>query len=200
MNNFEKAIRIVEKAGVKIDCGLTLDEINKAETFYNIKFHPDHRGLIRAGLFADENGYNWHDYSDKNIARIREMLDWPQEGILFDIEFNNFWMTKLGQKPADLTQAKEIFTNWYKLNVPRLIPIYSHRYMSSEPDKLGAPVYSVHQTDIIYYGNNIFSYLKNEFRSTINIEYPKWRKDDTPFWSEILHYDYDQMMANNTSK
>lgn len=207
MNDFDKAMRSLKKSGIKIARGLTLAEIDKAEAFYKIKFHPDHQSLIQAGLFTDIKGYNWRDFSEENIAKIREMLDWPLEGILFDIEHNGYWHDEAGQKPAGLEPAKtmsidlfkqdvpqtaglalakRMFTDWYKQNVPQLIPIYSHQYMCSEPDEAGAPVYSVHQTDIIYYGYNIFNYLKRVFHTDTEIQYPEWEKDSTRFWSEIV--------------
>jgi hypothetical protein len=186
MNEFDKTIHDLKKLGVKIAHGLTTEELDKVETFYSIKFHPDHRKLIQTGLFVGNKGCDWRNFSEKNIAKIRKMLNWPLEGILFDIEHGNYWDAKLGQKPTDSALAKKIFITWYKQNVPQLIPIYSHRYMSSKPKKIGAPVYSVYQTDIIYYGQNIFKYLTKEFKYSTEIEYPEWKKDDTPFWSEIV--------------
>jgi hypothetical protein len=186
MNDFDKAILVLKKGGVKVDPALSSDEIEKAETFFEIKFHPDHRRLLEAGLVLGDYGYNWRDLSKENTARIRKMIDWPLEGILFDIEENGYWNEALGCKPSSLAEAKKVFTVWYKQNVPQLVPIYSHRYMSNYPARLGAPVYSVHQTDIVYYGQNIFDYLGQEFHLDISSEYAKWDRDDTPFWSKIV--------------
>ena len=46
---------------------------------------------------------------------------------------------------------------------PKLIPVYSHRMMPDEPQAAGNPVFSVHQTDIIYYGSDLADYLRHEF-------------------------------------
>ena len=47
--------------------------------------------------------------------------------------------------------------------VPKLIPIFGHRYIPSEPNASGNPVFSVYQTDIIHYGADLVSYLEAEF-------------------------------------
>jgi hypothetical protein len=46
---------------------------------------------------------------------------------------------------------------------PKLIPIYHHRMMPDEPHLKGNPVFSVWQTDIIYYGFDLEDYLRHEF-------------------------------------
>jgi len=46
------------------------------------------------------------------------------------------------------------------------IPVYSHRYLPSEPKATGNPVLSVHQTDIIYYGNDLASYFSRSMKVT----------------------------------
>jgi hypothetical protein len=47
--------------------------------------------------------------------------------------------------------------------VSKLIPIYGHRMMPDEPHLPGNPVFSVYQTDIIYYGYDLADYLRHEF-------------------------------------
>jgi hypothetical protein len=48
-------------------------------------------------------------------------------------------------------------------DAPVLIPVCSHRYLPASPPQAGNPVFSVHQSDIIYYGANLLDYLQNEF-------------------------------------
>lgn len=70
--------------------------------------------------------------------------------------------------------------------VPKLIPIYSHRYIPSEPQEAGNPVFSVHQTDIIYYGENLLSYLQVEFNAK---KYSDIKSDSIRhinIWSELV--------------
>lgn len=50
---------------------------------------------------------------------------------------------------------------YYK--APKLVPIYSHRYMPFITEDDNIPVFSIMQSDIIYYGENLISYLEVEF-------------------------------------
>ena len=43
------------------------------------------------------------------------------------------------------------------------IPVYVHRRMPDRPHAAGNPVFSVHQTNIIYYGADLRDYLLHEF-------------------------------------
>ena len=65
-----------------------------------------------------------------------------------------------GRRPwtQPLTSARRAVSE-----APVLIPICSHRYIPAEPFESGNPVFSVHQTDIIYYGADLMDYLQNEF-------------------------------------
>ena len=66
--------------------------------------------------------------------------------------------------------------------VSTLIPIYSHRYMPAAPAPAGSPVFSVHQTDVIYYGSDLVSYFQSEFFNIPDRKSPTHRVD---FWSEL---------------
>ena len=122
---------------------------------------------------------NWRDDSEESIV---ERLNAPYDGIYFDIEYNDFWWDAWGTRPTKLndalTVAKEVLSN-----VPRLMPIYGHRYIPQEPALAGNPVFSVMQTDVIYYGNDLVSYFANEFHLTVfeSVTSPR----HIEFWSEL---------------
>ena len=65
-----------------------------------------------------------------------------------------------------------------------MIPVFAHRYLPASPWASGNPVFSIYQTDIIYYGLNLPSYLFAEF----GVPNP-FPTSDTPreieFWSEL---------------
>lgn len=102
----------------------------------------------------------------------------------FDIENNNFWVKNWGQKPENLEEQLVIAADKFK-GYPKLIPIYSHRYIPMEPNIVDNPIFSVHQMDIIYYGYNLADYLSNEFKFTLsdNFETLTKPKHDIQFWS-----------------
>jgi len=121
-------------------------------------------------------------------------LDWPAEGICFDIEHNGFRREEWGARPR---RSEDAFTvGRAKIGeAPTLIPIYSHRYIPEEPPMAGTPVFSVYQTDIIHYGNDLPSYFAAEFHADpdrlpeYHITCPDWAvKSPRPirFWDCLL--------------
>ena len=187
--NTEKLRQILENKGIELQEGLTEEEFEKIENFYNIKFPKVLKILYESFL---PPFYNWRDFSEKNVETIKYYLNWPINGMKFDIAFNGFWLECFGERTDDMEQnqikAEEYMRNSKEEEVPRLIPIYSHRYVPSFPDSIDVPVFSVYQTDIIYYGNNIENYFEHEF----NKNYKDDNKDgdigtkEIPFWSHIV--------------
>jgi hypothetical protein len=71
-------------------------------------------------------------------------------------------------------------------NAPRLIPIFGHRYLPAEPEIAGNPVFSVYQTDIIYYGVDLRRYLSCEFGG---LDYALANRDEPRrirFWADLV--------------
>jgi hypothetical protein len=138
--------------------GYSERELDDIEHKWGFRFPPDLRFLLRN--MQDEGGVfmDWRAPDD----RIRDRLDWPREGLAFDVEKNAFWLTIWDPRPNGLEQRLAVLNREYA-TWPRLIPIYGHRYMSAEPHAEGNPVLSVYQSDIIYYGNDLADYLLSEF-------------------------------------
>jgi len=101
---------------------------------------------------------NWRGPKDA----IHRFLAWPAEGICFDIERSGFWAPSWGTRPAELTQSLAVAREAL-IQAPKLIPIYKHRYIPTEPQAAGNPVLSVYQADIIHYGNDLLGYFSREF-------------------------------------
>ncbi|KDN81153.1 hypothetical protein [Kitasatospora cheerisanensis] len=69
--------------------------------------------------------------------------------------------------------------------MPRLVPLYGHRYLPPAPFGPGHPVLSVHQTDVIEYGHDLADWLDVEF--TGRTARPNARSLATvPFWSYFV--------------
>lgn len=68
---------------------------------------------------------------------------------------------------------------------PKLIPIYSHRYMPMI-DNENPPIISIHGSDVIYYGEDLQDFFKVEFgekdQNTIKFE----NINTIPFWTDIM--------------
>lgn len=117
------------------------------------------RAFLQSALPQGEGFPNWRS---GERAALQEWLDLPRQGILFDIEYNGFWLEEWAPRPQSLADAKRIACKLVTA-APKLIPIIGHRMMPDEPHLAGNPVFSVHQTDIIHYGFDLADYLRNEF-------------------------------------
>ncbi len=149
----------MKERGIEFDIGLTNAEIATTEDRFALRFPPDLRAFLQTALPSGERFPNWR--SGKEPA-LREWLDLPRQGILFDIEHNEFWLEEWGPRPQSVAGAKRVASELIAA-APKLIPIFSHRMMPDEPHLPGNPVFSVHQTDIIYYGFDLADYLRAEF-------------------------------------
>jgi hypothetical protein len=138
--------------------GLSDSEVAAAEQTFAFRFPPDLRAFLQTALPCGQFP-NWRSGDE---AALRSRLDLPRKGILFDVQHNGFWLPEWGEHPEQLEQALRIASDSVGA-APKLIPIYAHRMMPDEPHLPGNPVFSVHQTDIIYYGFDLADYLRHEF-------------------------------------
>ena len=94
--------RKLENAGVVFELGLTHDEINSVELRYNFNFPPDLKDFLLCGLPIGKGWINWRKDNDNEI---RKRLDWPFEGICYDIKHNDYWQESWGIKPESLDEC-----------------------------------------------------------------------------------------------
>jgi hypothetical protein len=158
-------ISILTMKDLLFEPGLTEDELLKIEKQFEIYFPPDLKLFLQTGLPASQGFVNWRLglKSEEESSKIISSLNWPLNGMIFDIKSNDFWFDQWGDKPENHYDRINLATEFY-FTYPKLIPIYSHRYIPSQPYKSGNPVFSVNQMDIIYYGFDLASYLAKEFK------------------------------------
>ena len=166
--------------GVAFDPGLTDAEVVAIEERFRFRFPPDLRAFLQAAL---PSGGDFPGWRDGDAATLRGWLDLPRRGILFDVEHNGFWLDEWGPRPPSLVEAQRIASE-VVATAPRLIPVFKHRMMPSEPCLAGNPVFSVHQTDIIYYGVDLRDYLIHEFLAREDVGVWPIPEDvrRVPFW------------------
>jgi hypothetical protein len=104
----------------------------------------------------------------------------PSQGVLFDVEMNDFWLPEWGPRPKQMEEAKAVAIARLD-EAPRLIPVYAHRMIPDRPHQVGNPVLSVHQTDIIYYGFDLDDYFRHEFGLLGRKPWPSEVRQ-VPFW------------------
>jgi hypothetical protein len=149
-------------------------------TLFGFRFPPDLRELLQTAL---PRGPEFPDGGGGDRARLREWLDLPRQGILFDVEHNRFWLPAWSPRPDSLAEALRVAGEFIAA-APRLIPIFMHRMIPDEPHLPGNPVLSVHQTDIIYYGFDLADYLGREFNLPGRQSWPDEVRQ-VRFWSSI---------------
>ena len=185
----DELVAALKGKGVNFEDGLKNAEFAKTETLFNFRFPPDLRDFLSCGLPVSGEFPNWRTgnvRSGQKTIPIAELMDWPAKGICFDVERNNFWMPDWDAKPSDLAEALRLARRMVR-QAPALIPVYAHRFLPAEPAATGNPVLSVWQTDIIYYGVDLVSYLTREF----NISTKHRPNENQPprtvrFWSTII--------------
>lgn len=176
----EEAVEHLKAKGILLEEGLSEGEVHEIELRYAFRFPPDLLAFLRRAVPVSPRFPNWRTESDDEL---RSAFSGPADGIAFDVEVNNFWMDEWGARPKDSEEAASLAHKMVAA-APVLVPVYGHRYIPSEPLEEGNPVFSVVQTDIIYYGNDLPDYLYEEFR----VPRPPWARS-TPrrirLWSEL---------------
>lgn len=186
MSKYKIIIKLLEQKNINFKQGLTEKELTDIMKIYDIQFPLSLKEFYTEALPVSERFPVWNDYSDNNIKQIKALISQPIKGVLFDVENNNFWLKQWGDKPLDLITAKNVCIALIQ-KAPKLIPIFSHRYMPQINGIENPPVISIVQTDIIYYGYDLEEYLLNEFTR----KYIITQHDDfppIPIWSDIINF------------
>jgi hypothetical protein len=180
----EVVVNTLRDQGARVAPGLTQSELTAAEAMHGFRFPSDLRALLEHTL---PEGDRFPDWRSPDSSFIADRLAWPADSMCFDIEHDGFWLPAWGPLPETLEAA------WARAReavraAPFLIPVYGHRYLPAVPCSAGNPVFSVYQTDIIYYGFDLPSYLAAEFGVPNPFPVPDEARE-IEFWSELVRLD-----------
>ncbi|GAB2027371.1 hypothetical protein [Lactovum odontotermitis] len=177
-------VKILNDNNVVFDRGLSDVEIEQLEKLYCITFPPELKELYKEVLPISKGFYNWREaLENKNMKKFKDILGAPIEEIrnnIDEIDWNDSW----GEKPENEKDKEKLILEKL-MAAPELIPVFGHRYMVST-SKSSYPVLSISGWDIIYYGNNLETYFKIEFKIL------NWKDMDfeniksVEFWSDIM--------------
>ncbi|ESQ83241.1 hypothetical protein AEAC466_13395 [Asticcacaulis sp. AC466] len=156
----------------------TLTELDRAQTLYDLTFPPD---LI--AYLSNDHWLETYDWRTDNPT-LRGMLDWPYDGLIFDVEQNALWPTSWGERP-DTPQERAEALKALVTAAPKLIPLFGHRYLPAEPNSVGNPVFSIYQSDIIIYGTDLADYVARELGEQPNKALPNTARR-IRFWSDLV--------------
>lgn len=168
--------------------GLSETELSGIEAEFGFEFSDDHRAFLSAGLPLDKplapalqpSRPWWPDWRNGDPAHLKDMLDRPVEGVLFDVAENDFWYEPWGPRPPSMTEAL-VRARRRLSSAPRMVPVAGHRYLPAGRGSWGHPVLSMYQTDIIFYGANLLRFIEGG---------PRGCKAGTAvvaFWRDLVH-------------
>ena len=176
----EAAKRLAALGSAIMEPGLSDDEFARVEDMLGFEFADDHRAFLAAVLPVGPSWPNWRDEGRKSLAK---RLSLPGEGVLFAVEWSQFWHDGWGPRPAKAKDA--LRSAKYQLaRVPQLIPVHSHRYLPAGRGSFGHPVLSVVQTDVSACGADLTDFLDREFGTG-----GRGDRNVTPtveFWSNLV--------------
>lgn len=197
--------------GTRWTGGLSDSEIRAIEREFDLAFPLDYRLFLSTlgatdrpqvgARFADGGRivpserlgfYDWR----RDKEEIRRYLEWPIEGICFDVENNELWLTDWDARPAS-KEDRRARIRALIAEAPRLIPVYGHRYLLAHDGSAGNPVLSVYQSDIIVYGADLLSYLISGFSDLVNMDEVSHMQralscdefqalSGVPFWGDLI--------------
>ena len=171
-----KIINRMKEAGVCFSSGLTNDTLTNVEKTYEICF-PDSLKVFYSIALPISMGNaefpRWNDFSQENIAVIRQRISAPYQWLKQDIE-RGFWLSAWDGKTID-----ELFEN-----APKLIPIYSHRYVPML-NYANPPVISTVGRDTVCYGATLEDFFLREFCGG-GMSFEEITIPHIPLWSDIL--------------
>ena len=173
-----QALQRLKAVGVQLDRGLSDRELLRVQDRLNFTFGPEHREFLQSAMPV---GRSWPDWRHDPEDELRGRLDGPIEGVIFDVHNNGFWPASWGPRP-DGDEDREREARSHLAHVPRLVPVFSHRCLTSDPQFAPSPVFSVHQTDVIFYGDNLLDYVAHEFG--VPPLHPS-NRTQVPFWSGL---------------
>lgn len=186
MNTTEQILEIL-RPNVRLEAGLSESELGRVEESYGFRFPPDLRELLGAALpldLVDAERQRFPNWREAPNEFIQHYMDWPLEGVLFDVEYNDFWFGTWGERPVKVSEALAVTRRRFA-DVSRLIPLFLHRFLPSQPCEAGNPVFSVHQTDVVYYGSDLLEYFENEIFEQYNLKGYSTTIRPIPFWSDL---------------
>lgn len=172
--------RALNNRGIETASGLSEEELAAIEGDFGFRFPPDLRELLASFLPLGDDLPDWRARNQ----HLLEWLDFPAEGVAFDVEENGFWSDAWGERPEDLDDAVEEARRQVAL-APILIPLYGHAFLPSRPETARNPVLSVVQTDVSLAGSDLGWFFYEE----LSAPRPDWSPAAPrriEFWSDLI--------------
>ncbi|WP_059021040.1 hypothetical protein [Mycobacterium sp. M26] len=158
--------------------GLSDDEVAGIEAEFGVEFADEHRAFLSAGLPV---GDSWPDWRDAPRRSLQQRLQLPADGILFAVEWRDFWGAGWGVRPARMKDALRS-ARYHLERAPRLIPVHANCYLPAGRGSGAQPVLSVYQADVTCCGADLLAYIESTFGDGAS----SGEAGAVPFWSELI--------------
>ncbi len=196
MENYRSILKHLEAKGYYVAEGMTEEETKKIEEIYGFRFPQALADFYSCGVPFGASTVPfplWKDFNENNVRAIKKMIEDPIDWLKQDVK-GGFWLESWGERPENEDEALEVFSR-IAAKAPKLIPIFSHRYVPVIEGIEDPPIISTVGMDTIIYGGNLSDYLQNEFfggKLSTNSAVP------IPFWSEIIEKSANPMSEDKT--
>jgi len=165
---------MLDDGSVTMAPGLTDDEFRGIESEFGFEFADDHRAFLSSALPV---GDGWPDWRSAPRRSLQQRLKLPIEGVLFAVEWRDFWGADWGVRPARMKDALRS-ANYHLARAPQLVPVRANDYLPAGRGASGHPVLSVYQTDVSCCAADLVDYVNPD---------PSRRPASTvPFWSDLI--------------
>lgn len=176
-------LKILKRANVLFEDGLSLNEVVEIERIYDISFPKSLKNLLMTVLPVSTGFYNWRNTEISNIDFIKSVIYQPVKYI-DEMPHEIYWCEQWGEEPKD----EDTFNNEVRKRLkqaPKLIPIFLHRYMPIL-EEADPPVLSIHGSDIIFMGKNLKDYMNVEFGYKKQNEIQFSNIKPIRFWTDLM--------------
>ncbi|WP_431239452.1 SMI1/KNR4 family protein [Mycolicibacterium aichiense] len=154
--------------------GLSDEELARIEGEFGFEFADDHRAFLSSTLPV---GDSWPDWRCAPRRSLHQRLRLPIDGILFAVEWRDFWGSDWGERPARMKDALRS-ANYHLARVPQLVPLHANHYLPAGRRASGHPVLSIYQTDVSCCAADVFDYA--------NPDPARKSVSTVPFWSGLI--------------
>lgn len=182
MSEFLGQSRLVElwhRLPTNFTSGLSEAEFEAIESRSGFRFPPDLRACLASAMPTGAGFPNW-----RSRSAFQDPWNTIRERIKFDIR-QGVWCERFAPRPDSIERRIQV-ADAYLEKVPKVIPVYSHRFLPTDPLEPGNPVLSIHQTDAIYYGEDLAGYLEIEFFGRPHRSIDASRLRNIEFWTDMV--------------
>lgn len=176
----------LDQLGADGSTGLTNAQVMAIEEAVGATL-PFEVGLLL--VMGTPEGDGWFDWRQDPVEQFAHWQRWVLDGLLFDVEQNDFWSPHFGPRPDKPGKRRDQLEIAFA-TLPKLFPLYGHRAVPLDapegwPSNDGNPVLSIAASDVIVYGQDLAGWLHADFDAPL----PTWPTDTDRrfrFWSDLI--------------